>query len=98
MIVRIAQFAFKPGTEEQGVVLLRDHVAFLARSPGCRRAFLAAPIHGTAHLVYGEWESESEVDSVEAALRSNPEASSSFFGLMGMLQSPPHIARFEVFE
>ena len=96
MFVRIEQFAFKPGAEARGLPLLREHVAFSARSPGCARAYVGSPIHGPAHLVYSEWTTEADLDRFEATLRMNPAASGAFFGLMGLVQSPPHVARFEV--
>jgi quinol monooxygenase YgiN len=96
VFVRLEQFALKPGGEEKGLPLLREHAAFIAKAPGCWRAYLATPIHGPAHLVYSEWESEVDLDRLEATLRSNPAASGSFFGLMGLVRSPPHVARFEV--
>lgn len=98
MFIRIEQFAFKPGTEEKGIPLLREHAAFLARSPGCTRGYLASPIHGTNYVVYSEWPSEADLERMEAALRSNPAASGSFFALIGLLRSPPHVARFEILE
>jgi len=98
VFVRIEQFAFKPGSEEKGIPLLRDHTEFIAKAQGCKRAYLASPIHGPAHLVYSEWESEIDIDRLEANLRSNPTASGSFFGLMGLVRSPPHVARFQVIE
>ncbi len=96
MHVRIEQFAFKAGMEARGVVLLRDHTEFIAKADGCLRAYVAAPVHGLTHLVYSEWETEADLDRLEATLRMNPTASSAFFGLMGIVQSPPHVARFEV--
>lgn len=98
MFVRLEQFAFKPGTEEKGVPLLREHARFIAGSPGCARGYLASPIHGTSYMVYSEWASEIDLDRMEATLRSNPAASEAFFGLMGLLRSPPHVARFQVLE
>ena len=95
VFVRIEQFAFKPGNEEKGLPLLRDHEAFIAAFPGCGRAYLASPIHGPTHLVYSEWASEVDLDRLEATLRMNPTASGAFFGLMGLVKSPPHVARFE---
>ena len=96
MFVRIEQFAFKPGAEVNGVPLLREHGAFIRKSQGCLRAYVASPIHSHAHIVYSEWESESDVDRFEATLRMNPAASGSFFALIGLVRSPPHVARFEV--
>ena len=96
VFVRIEQFAFKSGSEEKGMTLLRDHAAFIAKAPGCGRAYLGSPIHGPAFVVYSEWESEVDLDGLEATLRMNPTASGSFFGLMGLVKSPPHVARFEV--
>ena len=96
VFVRIEQFSFKPGTEEKGIPLLREHAAFIAQSRGCARGYLASPIHGTSFLVYSEWGSEIDLDRMEATLRSNPAASGAFFGLMGLLRSPPHVARFQV--
>ena len=96
MFVRIEQFAFKPGAEVNGVSLLLEHGAFIRKSTGCVRAYVASPIHSHAHIVYSEWESESDVDRFEATLRMNPAASGSFFGLIGLVRSPPHVARFEV--
>ncbi|TLZ54253.1 MAG: hypothetical protein E6K17_08300 [Methanobacteriota archaeon] len=98
VFVRIEQFAIKPGAEEKAIPLLREHAEFIAKAPGCRRAYLASPIHGPAHLVYTEWESEVDIERLEASLRSNPAASGSFFGLMGLVRSPPHVARFQVLE
>ena len=98
MFVRVEQFAFKAGAEEKGIPMLREHAAFIAKSPGCTRGYLASPIHGTSFMVYSEWASEMDLERMEAALRSNPAASGSFFGLMGLLRSPPHVARFEVLE
>jgi len=98
VFARIEQFAFKPGTEEKGVPLLREHARFIGASPGCARGYLASPIHGTSFMVYSEWDSEIDLDRMEATLRSNPAASGSFFGLMGLLRSPPHVARFQVLE
>ncbi len=96
MFVRLEQFAFKPGTEEKGLPLLREHARFIAGSPGCARGYLASPIHGTSFIVYSEWASEIDLDRMEATLRSNPAASEAFFALMGLLRSPPHVARFQV--
>jgi len=96
VFVRIEQFALKPGGEDKGIPLLREHAEFIRRAPGCRRVYLASPIHGPAHVVYSEWESEVDIERLEANLRSNPAASGSFFGLMGLVRSPPHVARFEV--
>ena len=98
MYVRIEQFTFRPGAEEKGIPLLREHAGFIAKSTGCGRGYLASPIHGTSFMVYSEWESELDLDRMEATLRSNPAASGTFFGLMGLLKSPPHVARFEVLE
>ena len=98
MFVRIEQFAFKPGSEEKGIPLLREHAGFIAKAPGCRRGYLASPIHGTSYMVYSEWASEMDLDRLEATLRSNPAASGSFFGLMSLLRSPPHVARFQSLE
>ncbi len=95
MHVRIEQFAFKAGMEAKGVVLLRDHLEFLAKVHGCLRAYVAAPVHGPTHIVYSEWETEADLDRLEATLRKNPATSSAFFGLMGIVHSPPHVARFE---
>jgi len=98
VFVRIEQFALKPGSEDRGIPLLREHAEFITRSQGCRRAHLASPIHGPTHLVYSEWDSEVDIERLEANLRSNPAASGTFFGLMGMVRSPPHVARFQVLE
>ena len=98
MIVRIAQFAPKPGQEETVLQMLRSHIAFLAGSPGCRRAHLGTPIHGQHLLLYSEWNSEADVERLEGSLRSNPQASSVFFGLLGRLSTPPLIARYEAAE
>jgi len=96
VFIRLEQFAFKPGTEEKGIPLLRAHAELVARALGCKRAYLASPIHGPAHLVYSEWETEGDIDRLEANLRSDPAASGSFFGLMGLVRSPPYVARFQV--
>jgi hypothetical protein len=96
VFVRLEQFAFKPGSEEKGLPMLREHARFIAGSRGCGRAYVAAPIHGPAHLVYSEWASEVDLDRMEATLRMNPAASGAFFGLMGIVRSPPNVARFEV--
>ncbi len=98
MFVRLEQFALKPGTEERGLPAIREHAAFIARSPGCRRAYVATPIHGTSVLVYSEWDSEADLDRLETSLRMNPAASGSFFSLLPLLQTPPHLARFQVVE
>ncbi|TLZ71899.1 MAG: hypothetical protein E6K10_03780 [Methanobacteriota archaeon] len=96
MFVRIEQFAIKSGAEEKGRLLLRDHAAFLAAAPGCGRAYVAAPVHGPSHIVYSEWRAENDLERLEATLRMNPAASGAFFGLMAIVQTPPHVARFEV--
>ena len=96
--MRVAQFTFRAGSEEKGLALLREHAAFVAKSPGCMRAYLATPIHGPSFMVYGEWDNEADIDRFEGTMRMNPEASSTFFGLMPLLQSPAHIARYEVIE
>jgi quinol monooxygenase YgiN len=98
VFVRVEQFTLKPGAEEKAIPLLREHARFIAGSPGCARGYLASPIHGTSYMVYGEWASEIHLDRMEATLRSNPAASEAFFGLMGLLRSPPHVARFQVLE
>jgi quinol monooxygenase YgiN len=98
VFARIEQFTFKPGMEEKGAPLLREHARFIARSPGCINGYLASPIHGTSFMVYSEWASEIDLDRMEATLRSNPAASGSFFGLMGLLRSPPHVGRYQVLE
>ena len=98
MFVRIEQFAFKPGNEERGLALLREHAAFIAKSPGCGRAYLGSPIHGPAFILYSEWGTETDLERLEATLRMDPAASGAFFGLMGLVKSPPHVARFEVLE
>ena len=96
MFVRVAQFTFRAGTEENGLSLLREDIAFIAKSPGCKRAYLATPIHGPSFMVYSEWDSEADIERFEGAMRMNPGASSTFFGLMPLLQGPAHIARYEV--
>lgn len=96
MFVRVAQFAFRAGNEEKGLALLRQHVAFIAGSQGCARAFLGSPIHGPSYVVYSEWDAEADIERFEGAMRMNPGASSTFFGLMPLLQGPAHIARYEV--
>ena len=96
MYVRTVQFALKAGAEEKGLALLRDHAGFVARFPGCERGYLAAPIHGTSHMVYSEWDSEADIELLEGALRVDPAASGAFFGLLALVQKPPHVARFEV--
>lgn len=96
MIVRLAQFVPKPGQEESVVAVLRSQLPFIAGFPGCRRAYMATPIHGQGYLLYSEWISEDDVDRLEAALRSDPQASEGFFGLLGRLSTPPLIARFDI--
>ncbi len=98
MIVRIAQFAPKAGHEEAVLATLRAHVAFAGAFPKCRRAYLGTPIHGRHVLVYSEWDNEADVDRFEAALRTDPGASSDFFSLLAKLGAPPPIARFAVSE
>ena len=96
MIVRIAQFAPRAGHEETVLHLLQSHLSFTERFAGCRRAYLGTPIHGQHVLVYSEWGDEGDVEGLEAALRSDPQASSDFFSLLGKLAAPPAIARYEV--
>ncbi len=98
VFVRTVEFTLKPGTEEKALALLREHTQFIAGFPGCVRAYVATPIHGTSHLVHSEWSAEIDIDRLEGALRSDPTASSPFFGLMSMLRVPPHVARFQVLE
>ena len=96
MYVRTVQFALKVGAEEKGLALLREHAEFVARFPGCGRAYLAAPIHGMSHMIYSEWDSEADIERLEGALRVDPGASGAFFGLLALVQKPPYVARFEV--
>ena len=96
MIVRIAQFAPKPGQEETVLQMLRSHLVVIAGSPGCRRAYLGTPIHGQHMLLYSEWSSEVDLERLEGTLRSNLQATSDFFGLLGRLSGPPLIARYDV--
>ena len=98
MFVRLEQFALKPGAEERGLPAIREHAAFIARAAGCRRAYVATPIHGTAILVYSEWDAESDLNRMEATFRMDPNASGSFFSLLSLLQSPPHLSRFQTVE
>ena len=96
MIVQLAQFAPKQGEEESVRQTLRTQLAFVAGYPGCHRAYMATPIHGQRYLLYSEWVSEDDLDRHEAALRSDPQASGEFFGLLGRLSSPPLMARYEI--
>ncbi len=96
MIVRLEQFALKPGAEERGLPAIHEHAAFIGKAAGCLRAYVATPIHGTTVLVYSEWDGEADLDRMEAALRMNPAASGAFFDLLPLLQSPPHLSRFQV--
>src|SRR2546425_11647752 len=90
VFVRIEQFAIKPGAEEKAIPLLREHAEFIAKAPGCRRAYLASPIHGPAHLVYREWETEGDIGRLEASLPRHPGGSRSLFGLHGLGRPPAH--------
>ncbi len=98
MYVRTVQFSMKPGAEEKALALLREHTDCIARSPGCGRAYMAVPIHGTSHMVYSEWDSEADIERLEGVLRSDPAASAAFFALLGLVQRPPHVARFHVLD
>jgi len=98
MIARLAQFAPKPGQEESVTALLRSQLAFTAGSQGCQRAYLGAPIHGQHFLLYSEWASGGDLERHEASLRTDPQASTDFFGLLGRLSSPPTIQQFEVYR
>ncbi len=96
MIVRIAEFGPKPGQEEAVLQMIRSHLGFIAKFPGYQRAYVGTPIHGQRYLLYSEWNSEDDLDRFEAALRSDPQASGLFFGLLGRLTSPPSIARYDI--
>lgn len=98
MIVRLAQFTPKAGREESVLQTVRAHLAFTAGFPGCRRAYLGTPIHGQQLLVYSEWSGIGDVDRFDAAVRTDPRASSDFFSLLSSLAAPPHVSRFEVVD
>lgn len=98
MIVRTAQYQPKSGLEEAVLASLRSHVGFTRGFPGCRRAYLGTPIHGRFFLVHSEWDREDDVERFEAAVRTDPRASSDFFSLLAKLAAPPAIARYTVLE
>lgn len=96
LIARVAQFAPKPGEEDHVLLALQSHRDYLAAFGGCRRAYLGTPIHGRQILVYSEWESETDVERLEAALRGDLRVSSDLFGLLGRLSTPMTIGLFAV--
>ena len=98
MIARLATFTFKAGLDETSLPFLQSHLRFMASFSGCGRAYLARPIHGQQFLLHTEWADEQDLQRLDAALRSDPNASGDFFALLGRLSAPPHIAQYEVIE
>jgi len=97
MMLRFSRFRFRPGSEGEGLEILRRHVRAIGSAAGCEGAWLGQGQHPTTEfVVVALFVDEASLRDFEGRLRSDPGLGSDQFAAMRLTAGPPEMTQFEV--